>query len=143
MQKIKIKGDDLLGQESPGATFRRGDSRSVGSRMTWVLYNPSSFIMFVPKSFWFSSPSQILYSALSSGTKHNASASRWLLSSPYLAGSQTWVFSTTRGRRLTLGGQPLPLIQWAKCGKWDHLRVNPGFGVFLFILFSWLGLHLC
>ena len=27
--------------------------------------------------------------------------------SPSLAGSQTWVSSTTRGRRLTFGGQPL------------------------------------
>ena len=51
MQKIKIKGDDLLGQESPGATLRLGDSCSVGSGMAWALNNPSSFIMFVPKSF--------------------------------------------------------------------------------------------
>ena len=55
------------------------------------------------------------------------------LPSPSLAGSQTWASSTTRGRRLTFGGQPhLPHSMGSEQG-WGHLRANPGFGVFWFI----------
>ena len=50
--------------------------------------------------------------------------------SPSLAGSQTWVSSTTRGRRLAFGGQPhLPHSMGREQG-WGHLRANLGFGVF-------------
>ena len=53
--------------------------------------------------------------------------------SPSLAGSQTWASSTTRGRRLTFGGQPLlPHSMGRKQGE-GHLRANLGFGVFWFI----------
>ena len=51
---------------------------------------------------------------------------RWqLLSSPSLVGSQTWVSSTTRGRRLTFGGQPLYPIQWVESkdgATWELIR---------------------
>ena len=56
-----------------------------------------------------------------------------LLPSPSLVGSQTWVSSTTRGRRLTIGGQPLLLHSMGRKQGWDHLRANPGFGEFWFI----------
>ena len=50
-----------------------------------------------------------------------------------LAGSQTWVSSTTRGRRLTFVWQPpLPHSMDREQG-WDHLRANQGFGEFWFI----------
>ena len=55
------------------------------------------------------------------------------LSSPSLAGSQTWVSSTTRGRRLAFGGQPLLLHSMGREQGWDHLRATQGFGVFWFI----------
>ena len=56
-----------------------------------------------------------------------------LLPSPYLAGSQTWVSNTTRGRRLTFGGQPLLPHSMGREQGWGHLRATPGFGVFRFI----------
>ena len=55
------------------------------------------------------------------------------LPSPSLAGSQTLVSSTTRGRRLTFGGQPLLPHSMGKEQGWGYLRVTPGFGVFWFI----------
>ena len=48
--------------------------------------------------------------------------------SPSLAGSQTWVSSTTRGRRLTFGGQSLLPHSMGREQGWGHLRANPGFG---------------
>ena len=57
----------------------------------------------------------------------------WLLSSPSLAGNYTWVSSTTLDQRLTFGGQPLLLHSMGREQGWDHLRANPGFGVFWFI----------
>ena len=48
-----------------------------------------------------------------------------LLPSPSLAGSQTWVSSTTRGRRLTFGDSLFYPIQWveSKDGTtWELLR---------------------
>ena len=74
-----------------------------------------------------------LSSVLSSGVNHNATARGWLLSSPSLAGSQTWVYSTTRGRKLSFGGQPLLPHSMGREQGWDHLRANLGFGVFWFI----------
>ena len=53
--------------------------------------------------------------------------------SPSLAGSQTWVSSTTRGRRLAFGGQPLLPHSMGREQGWGHLRATPGFGVFWFI----------
>ena len=53
--------------------------------------------------------------------------------SPSLAGSQTWVSSTTRGRRLAFGGQPLLPHSMGSEQGWGHLRATPGFGVFWFI----------
>ena len=50
-----------------------------------------------------------------------------LLPSPSLAGSQTWMSSTTRGRRLTFEGQSRLLHSMGREQRWDHLRVNPGF----------------
>ena len=76
---------------------------------------------------------QSLYHALSSEVSHNATARGWLLSSPSLACSQTWISSTTHGRRLTFEGQPLLLHSMGREQGWDHLRANQGFGVFWFI----------
>ena len=56
-----------------------------------------------------------------------------LLPSSSLAGSQTRVSSTTRGRRLTFERHPLLLHSMGIEQGWDHLRANPGFGVFWFI----------
>ena len=53
--------------------------------------------------------------------------------SPSLAGSQTWVSSTTRGRRFAFGGQPLLPHSMGREQGWGHLRATPGFGVFWFI----------
>ena len=55
------------------------------------------------------------------------------LPSPSLAGSQTWVSSTTRGRRLTFGGEPLLPHSMGREQGWGHLRATPWFGVFWFI----------
>ena len=55
------------------------------------------------------------------------------LPSPSLAGSQTWVSSTTRGRRLTFGGQPLLPHSMGRERGWGYLGANLGFGVFWFI----------
>ena len=76
---------------------------------------------------------QSLCYALSSGVNYNATARGLLLPSPSLAGSQTWVFSTTRGRMLTFGGQPLLPHSMGREQGCGHLRTNPGFGVFWFI----------
>ena len=68
---------------------------------------------------------QSLCPALSSGVNHNASARRRLLPSPSLACSQTWVSSTTRGRRLTLGDSLYYPIQWIESkdgATWELLR---------------------
>ena len=80
------------------------------------------------ESVVFLCPLQSFCPAKSSGVNHNSTAKGWLLSSPSLAGSQTWVSSTTRGRRLTLEAQPLYLIQWEEPQGWGHLRANPEFG---------------
>ena len=56
-----------------------------------------------------------------------------LLPSPSLTGSHTWVSSTTRGRRLTFGEQPLLPHSMGREQGWGHLRANLGFGVFWFI----------
>ena len=77
---------------------------------------------------WYLCPLQSLCHALSSRVNHNASARRQHFSSPSLAGSQTWVSSTTRGRRLTFGGQPLLLHSMGKEQGWGHLRATPGLG---------------
>ena len=50
MQGIKIIGDDVLGQDSPGATLIRGDSRSVGNGLAWALHVPFSFTPFWNRS---------------------------------------------------------------------------------------------
>ena len=71
--------------------------------------------------------------ALSSRIKHNAFSRGWLLPSPSLACSQTWMSSTTRGLRLTFGGQPQLLHSMGREQGWGHLRANPEFGVFWFI----------
>ena len=42
----------------------------------------------------------------------------WLLPTPSLAGSQTWMSSTTRGRRLTLGESLYYPIQWVESKDW-------------------------
>ena len=49
-----------------------------------------------------------------SGIKHNSFSRRWLLPSPSLVGSQTWVSSTTRGRRLTFEDSLYYPIQWVE-----------------------------
>ena len=71
--------------------------------------------------------------ALSSKIKHNAFSRLQLLPSPSLAGSQTWVSSTTRGRRLAFRGQPQLPHSMGKEQEWSHLRATLGFGVFWFI----------
>ena len=78
-------------------------------------------------------PLQSLCPALSSGVNHNASARRRHFPSPSLAGSRTWVSSTTRGRRLKFEGQPLLSHSMGREQGWGHLRATPGFGVFWFI----------
>ena len=50
------------------------------------------------------------------------------ISSPSLAGSQTWVSSTTRGRRLAFGGQTLLPHSMGREQGWGPLRATPGFG---------------
>ena len=50
-----------------------------------------------------------------------------------LADNQTWPSSTTRGRRLTFGRQPLLPYSMGREQGWCRLRANPGFGVFWFI----------
>ena len=51
---------------------------------------------------------------------------RWqLLTSPSLAGSQTWVSITTRGRRLTFGDSLYSPIQWVESKDgvtWELIR---------------------
>ena len=107
------------------------NSRSVGSITAvslWLLQP------YCARSLFFClCPFLSLCPALSSRIKHNAFSRGWLLPSPSLAGSQTWVSSTTRGRRLTFRGQPLlPHSMGSKQG-WGHLKANPEFGVFWFI----------
>ena len=82
---------------------------------------------------WYLCPLQSLCHALSSGVNHNASARRQHFPSLSLAGSQTWVSSTTRGRRLAFGGQPLLPHSMSREQGWGHLRATPEFGVFWFI----------
>ena len=63
--------------------------------------------------------------ALSSRIKHNAFSRGWPLLSPSLAGIQTWVSSTTRGLRLTFGGQPLLSRSMSReqgWGPWELIR---------------------
>ena len=83
---------------------------------------------------WYLCPLQSLCHALSSGVNHIASARRQHFPSPSLASSQTWVSSTTRGRRLTFGGQSLLPHSMDREQGCSRLRANPGFGVFWFIL---------
>ena len=83
--------------------------------------------------FSFLCPLLSLCHALSSEVNHNATAKGWFLPSPPLAGSQTWESSTTLGRRLTFGGQPLLPHSIGREQGWGHFRANPGFGVFWFI----------
>ena len=71
--------------------------------------------------------------ALSSRIKHNAFSRGWLFPSPSLAGSQTWASSTTHGRRLTFGRQPLLTHSMGREKGLGHLRANLGFGIFWFI----------
>ena len=85
------------------------------------------------ESVAFLCPLRSHYHAISSGVNHNATAREQLLPSPSLAGSQTWVSSTTRGQRLTFGGQPLLPHSMCRAQGWGHLRANLGFGVFWFI----------
>ena len=62
---------------------------------------------------------------LSSGVNHNVTARGWLLPFPSLAGSQTWVSSTTRGRRLTFGDSLYYPIQWVEIkdgATWELIR---------------------
>ena len=73
-------------------------------------------------------PLQSLCHALSSGVNHNATARGQHFPSPSLAGSQTWVSSTTRGRRLAFEGQPLLLHSMGREQGWGHLRASLGFG---------------
>ena len=83
---------------------------------------------------------QSLCHELSSGANHSITTRRWLLQSPSLVGSQTWMSSTTNGRRLTFRGQSLYPIQWVEQQGWAHLRATPGLGYSGSSLPSWLGL---
>ena len=77
------------------------------------------------ESVVFLCPFQSLYHVLSSGVNHNANDRGWLLPSPSLADSQTWVSSTTRGRRFAFWGLPLYPIKWvsSKDGTtWELIR---------------------
>ena len=76
------------------------------------------------RAFVMSSPLELIITPLLGG---------WLPPSPSLVGSQTWVASTTRGRRLIFGGHPQLLHSMGSEQGWDHLRANLGFGVFWFI----------
>ena len=120
----------------------KGSSRATyknsTKRMWWLVATasvPSGFSdLIVTRSLlWCLCPLQSLCHALSSGVNHNATAKRQHFPSPSLAGSQTWVSSTTRGQRLTFGGQPLLPHSMGREQGWGHLRANLGFGVFWFI----------
>ena len=63
---------------------------------------------------WYLCPLQSLCHALSSGVNHNASARRRHFPSPSLAGSQTWVSSTTRDRRLAFEDSLYYPIRWVE-----------------------------
>ena len=74
---------------------------------------------------------QSLCHELSSKVNHKTTARRQFLPSPPLTGSHTWCpvppwFRVVRGQSL------LPHSMGREQG-WDHLRANPGFGVFWFI----------
>ena len=99
-----------------------------------TVFMPSGFSSLIcSESVVFLCPLQSLCHAISSGVNHNTTARRQFLSSSSLAGSQTWVSSTTRGRRLTFGDSLCYSIQWVESQGWGHLRANLGFGVFWFI----------
>ena len=103
------------------------------------IFPPVSSCLYM-ESVWFSSPFQSLCFVLSSGIKHNASASGRLLSSPTLADSQIWVSSTTRGRRLTFGTAPSHHSMGMNAVDrvtWELIR---GLGYSGSSLPSWLGL---
>ena len=104
------------------------NSRSVGSISAdslWFLQLLCAWsLLFYLCSFLRLCPS------FSSRIKHNAFSRGWLLPSPSLAGSQTWVSSTTLGRRLTFGESLYYPIQWVESkdgppesysGVWDIL----------------------
>ena len=82
-------------------------------------------------------PLQSLCHALSSGVNNNTTARMAASPSPSLAGSQTRVSITTRGRRLTFERQPLLPHSMGREQGWGHLGANLGFGIFWFIPFSW------
>ena len=128
---ILIRGQPPRQGGSPEPHLTEVNSRSVVSMSACPLWFLQPFcawsLLFCLCPFLSHCPT------LSSRIKHKAFSRGQLLSTPSLAGSQTWVSSTTRGRRLTFGVQPLPPHSMGREQGWVHLRANLGFGVFWFI----------
>ena len=132
-KELSLAEANLHSQGSSRATCENSTKRTW---IWWWLWSvPSGFSTWccsesvvstsVPsRAFVLRSPLELIIMTLP-GWQHFPSSS--------LAGSQTWVSSTTRGRRLIFGGQShLPHSMGREQG-WGHLRANPGFGVFWFI----------
>ena len=73
-------------------------------------------------------PSRVSVSVFSSRIKHNAFKRGQLLPSPSLASSQTWVSSTTRGRRFIQGDSLYYFIQLVKRKEWATWELFRGLG---------------
>ena len=107
----------------PRATLIRGDSLSVGSMSAdshWFLQPYCAWSL-----LFCLCPFLSLFPALSSRIKHNAFSRGRLLSSPLLAGSQTWVSSTTSDRRLAFGESLYYSVQWVESkdgATWELIR---------------------
>ena len=121
----------IRGQPSVARGSSRATCENSTKRMWWLVVTVVCTLWFLRPDIarsllFYLCPLQSLCHALSSARRQH-------FPSPSLAGSQTWVSSTTRGRRLTFGGQPLLPHSMGREQGWGHMRANPGFGVFWFI----------
>ena len=106
------------------------NSRSVGHHSQIPLVSPA---LWAWSLLFCLCPFLSLCPSLSSRIKHNVFSIGWLLPSPSLAGSQTWVSSTISVRSLTFGRQPLLPHSMGREQGWGHLRATLRFGVYWFI----------